>query len=211
MTPIRLETSAMPTGPLIVLSGPSGVGKTTVVDRLIANTNLRLRKAVTATTRAPRTGELPGIHYHFWTPDRFQAAVDNGEMLEHAVVHGRDYYGTPRAEVDDYRAKGKGVILVIDVQGAEQVRRQYPGDHLSVFLAPPSFDELRSRLESRGSEDPERMARRLKTATEELTRAGEFDLQLVNADLETAAAELEKVIRERFAGLNGGKYPCPTS
>jgi guanylate kinase len=198
-------------GPLILLSGPSGVGKTTVVDYLTANCRLTLRRAVTATTRDPRPGEIDGIHYHFWSADQFSAALDRGEMLEYAVVHGRDYYGTPRAEVDPHRAEGKGVILVIDVQGAAQVRGQYPGDHLSVFLTPPSFDELRRRLEARGSEAPERVARRLKTATDELARAGEFDRQLVNADLRTAAAELEKVIRERFAGLNGGKHPCPTS
>jgi guanylate kinase len=204
-----LRTAAK--GPLIVLSGPSGVGKTTVVDYLTANSRLNLRRAVTATTRDPRPGEIDGIHYHFWTPDQFQAALERGDMLEYAIVHGRDYYGTPRAEVDPHRADGKGVILVIDVQGAAQVRRQYPGDHLSVFLTPPSFEELRRRLEVRGSEDPERVARRLQTATAELARAGEFDRQLVNADVRTAAAELEKVIREHFVGLNGGKHPCPTS
>lgn len=198
-------------GPLIILSGPSGVGKTTVVDYLTANSRLNLRRAVTATTRDPRPGEIDGIHYHFWAADRFSAALDGGEMLEYAVVHGRDYYGTPRAEVDPFRAAGTGVILVIDVQGAEQVRRQYPGDHLSVFLTPPSFEELRRRLELRGSEDPERVARRLRTANDELARADEFDRQLVNADLRAAAGELEKVIRERFAGLNGGKHPCPAS
>lgn len=197
-------------GPLIVLSGPSGVGKTTVVDHLIANTkNLDLRRAVTATTRDPRPGELPGIHYHFWTVDDFQTALNRGEMLEHAVVHGRDYYGTPRAEVDPYRAEGKGVILVIDVQGAEQVRRQYPGDHVSVFLTPPNFEELRVRLEGR-KEAPERIARRLETARAEMNRAGEFDHQIVNGDLCAAAQGLEQLIRRQFAGLNEGKHPIPT-
>jgi guanylate kinase len=197
-------------GPLIVLSGPSGVGKTTVVDHLIANVkNLDLRRAVTATTRDPRPGEWPGIHYHFWTVDDFQAALNRGEMLEHAVVHGRDYYGTPRAEVDPYRAEGRGVILVIDVQGAEQVRKQYPNDHVSVFLTPPSFEDLRVRLEGR-NEAPDRIARRLETARAEMDRAGEFDQQIVNADLRAAAQALEQLIRKQFAGLNGGKHPIPT-
>src|SRR5947209_5390237 len=120
-------------GPLVVLSGPTASGKTTVVDRLLATSPLapRLRRAVTATTRSPRPGEVDGVHYHFWTPQRFQEALAGGEMLEEAVVHG-NHYGTPREEVEKFRDQGKGVILIIDVQGAAQVRRLYPGDHLSV-------------------------------------------------------------------------------
>lgn len=185
-------------GPLVVVSGPSGVGKTTVVDRLLERTRLPLRRAVTATTRDPRGGEVDGTHYHFWTPDKFLKAVGDGRMLEFAQVHGRDYYGTPRSEVDEYRAAGKGVVLVIDVQGAEQVRRHYPGDHLSVFIDAPSAEELETRLRSRQSEPEEKILRRLASAKLELARKGEFDHVVVNCDLESAVGELEHLIGKQF-------------
>ncbi len=193
---LRTPHSAL--APLIVLSGPSGSGKSTVVDRLLALSPLPLRRAVTATTRAPRPGEEPEKSYHFWTPDQFRKAIDDGRMLEWAVVFGRDYYGTPRDEVDAYRERGMGVILVIDVQGAEQVRRKYPGDHLSVFVNAPSMDVLRQRLVERGTEDPGRVERRLATARAETARAGEFDHQLVNNCLDDAVRALEQLIRDRF-------------
>lgn len=186
-----------PKAPLIVLSGPSGVGKSTLVDRLIAASDLNVRRAVTATTREPRPGERPEVDYHFWTRDRFEAALASGEMLEHAVVHGRDYYGTPRAEVDPYRAAGVGVVLVIDVQGAALVREAYRGDHVSVFLVPPAFEDLEARLRGRGEKD-DAIRRRLDTARRELDRQAEFDRRVLNADLGLAAGELEKIIREQF-------------
>jgi len=184
----------MTRGPLVVLSGPSGSGKTTVVDRLLATTRLPLRRAVTATTRAPRAGEQDGVHYHFWTREQFQEKVAGGQMLEWAFVHGRDYYGTPRAEVEPVRDQGKGVILIIDVQGAAKIRELCPGDHLSVFLW-TTEEEYERRLRARGTETDETIRARLATARDELARRGEFMLTIRNDDLATAVADLEKAIR----------------
>lgn len=186
------------TAPLIVVSGPSGVGKTTVVERLLAGTNLPLRRAVTATTRGPRDGEKDGTDYHFWGADEFRRAIDDGRMLEWAVVFGRDFYGTPRSEVDEHRAKGVGVVLVIDVQGAARVRELLPDDHLSVFIEPPSFEELEARLRGRRDTTEERIQRRLETAREELQQADRFHRRIVNRDLSDAVRELERIVRERF-------------
>ena len=183
--------------PLFVISGPSGVGKTTLVDALLAQTSLPLRRAITATTRDPRPGEVRDVSYHFWNPERFREAIARGEMLEFAEVHGRDFYGTPRSEVDPYREKGIGVILVIDVQGAGQVRAAYPGDNLSIFIAPPTFADLEKRLRGR-NEAEESIRRRLQTAEGELIRKDEFDCNLVNSDLDTATATLEAMMRDEF-------------
>ena len=184
--------------PLIVVSGPSGVGKTTVVDRLLAETNLRLRRAVTATTREKREGEKDGTDYHFWGEGEFLAAIDSGRMLEWAPVFGLNFYGTPRSEVDEHRARGVGVILVIDVQGAARVRELLPNDHLSVFIEPPSFEELEARLRGRKDMPEERVLRRLATAREELAQADLCHHRIVNRDLSEAVRELERVVRERF-------------
>ena len=192
-----MTTPAGRTAPLIVLSGPSGVGKTTLVDGLIERNSLPLRRAITATTRAKRPGEVDEVSYHYWTHDQFRGAIARGEMLEWAEVHGIDFYGTPRSEVDPYRAAGVGVILVIDVQGAGQVRLLYPKDHLSVFVNPPGFAELRRRLEGRGEPEAS-INRRLETARGELARADEFDTVLENADLAAATDALERLIRDEF-------------
>lgn len=188
----------MALAPLIVVSGPSGVGKTTVVEELLRLGTLPLRRAVTATTRPKRPGETDDASYHFWSRDEFETAIAAGRMLEHAVVFGRDYYGTPVSEVAPYRDQGTGVVMVVDVQGAQSVRRLCPDDHLSVFITAPSFEVLEARLRGRRDMTEDRVLRRLEAARGEIARAGEFHHVIVNDDLGRAVRELERLTRERF-------------
>jgi guanylate kinase len=182
-------------GPLIILSGPSGCGKTTVTERLLARGDLSLRRSVSATTRPPRDDERDGVDYRFWTRERFEEEIRAGGFLEWAEVYG-NYYGTPRGEVEPYRARGVGVILVIDVQGAAQVRAKCP-DAVSVFLRTSSRDEYERRLRARG--DGEAAIRlRLDNARGELARAGEYQFQVVNDDLATAVEQLHAIISRQF-------------
>ncbi|WP_263120265.1 guanylate kinase [Cellulomonas sp. RIT-PI-Y] len=173
---------------LTVLAGPTAVGKGTV------SADLRARYpqvwlSVSATTRSPRPGEVDGVHYHFVSPDEFDAMEARGEMLETALVHGRNRYGTPRRPVEERLAAGEPALLEIDLQGARKVRQSMP-DAQFVFLAPPSFDELVRRLVGRGTEDEEERERRLATARVELAAESEFDHVIVNDDVRRATDEL---------------------
>mgnify|MGYP005844383083 CR=1 FL=1 len=187
-------------GPLIVLSGPSGVGKSTLVERLIAISPWPLRRAITATTRPPRPGETPDKSYHFWSREEFERAIRNQHLLEWARVFDTDYYGTPRDEVEPYRAKGYGVILVIDVQGAARIRELVP-EALHIFLMAPNWETLEQRLRQRGDLSEEQLQRRLQTARTELAAASDFDLVVINDDLETALHQVQQAIAPRFAAL----------
>jgi guanylate kinase len=188
----------MPHGPLIILSGASGSGKSTVLERLLETTDLPLRLSVSATTRPPRPGEQDGVHYHFWTREQFEAERASGAFLEWAEVHGR-YYGTLRREVEPFRERGMGVLLDIDVQGAEQVRRSCP-DAVLVFLQTASETDLEARLRKRGTESEESIRQRLANAQRELSRIGEYDYRVVNDDLDKAVAELKAIVRRHFEG-----------
>jgi guanylate kinase len=186
----------MAQGPLIIVSGPSGSGKSTVIGRVLRQGGLPLRLAVSATTRPRRRGEVEGAHYYFWTREHFEEQVRAGAFLEWAEVHGH-CYGTLKSEVDDYRARGVGVVLDIDVQGARQVRRQYPGA-LSVFLCTSGPEVYERRLRLRGTEDEAAIARRLEAARRELEHKGEYDHVILNDDLEDAVARLRDLIAAKF-------------
>ncbi|TMB93938.1 MAG: guanylate kinase [Chloroflexi bacterium] len=179
-------------GLLIVISGPSGVGKDTVIKRLL-ELDPNLRYSVSYTTRRPRPGEVDGVNYHFASRDEFERLIRDGAFLEHAT-YGGNLYGTPFAQLDQERAAGHDIVLKIDVQGAEQVRNRAP-DALRIFLAPPSMDELLRRRTERHSEDPGEGAARQHIAQAEMALAPHFDHLVVNDDLERAVAEVLSIIR----------------
>jgi guanylate kinase len=172
---------------LTVLSGPSGVGKGSLV-AVVRRRHPQVWLSVSATTRAPRPGEQHGVHYEFVTDERFAQMVEQGELLEHASYAGNSY-GTRREPVVRQLAAGLPALLEIELQGARQVRQAMPDAHL-VFLAPPSWEELVRRLTGRGTEDEERVARRLLLAREEMAAGTEFDEIIVNDDIEEAADRL---------------------
>jgi guanylate kinase len=177
-------------GRLVVVSGPSGVGKTALIDRLLRDP--RFARAITATTRPPRGAERDGVDYLFLAPEEFRRRLDAGWFLEHADVYGR-LYGTPKESVDGICARGRHCLLNIDVQGAATLRG-LGVEALFVFVAPPSLEELERRIRARGQDFPETQARRLAAAKGELARSGEFDLVLVNDDLEATARRLAAAV-----------------
>ena len=178
---------------LLVLSGPSGVGKSTVVRELRAH-HPEIWLSVSVTTRFPRPGEVDGVHYHFVSDAEFDRLVAEDELLEWAVVHQGGRYGTPRRAVEDALAAGRPALLEIDLQGARQVRERMP-DALFVFLAPPSWEELVRRLVGRGTEDAAERELRLQTAREELAAEPEFDVTVVNRQIHDAGEELVELMR----------------
>jgi len=179
-------------GKLFVVAAPSGAGKSTLVKALLAH-EPQLAVSVSHTTRAPRGQERDGREYHFVTAERFAAMVEAGEFFEHAHVHG-NWYGTSRAGVESLLARGKDVVLEIDWQGALQIRALFPQAQL-VFILPPSWDELASRLRGRGEDAPEVIAQRLANARHEVAQAPRFDFVIINGCLETALRELVEVVR----------------
>ncbi|MDT5179743.1 MAG: guanylate kinase [Mycobacterium sp.] len=190
------EPQAVATAPVVVLSGPSAVGKSTVV-RCLRERVPGLHFSVSATTRLPRPGEVDGVDYSFVTPDQFQQLIDGGALLEWAEIHGGLHRsGTPAEPVREAARAGNPVLIEVDLAGARAVKAAMP-EAITVFLAPPSWDALQSRLAGRGTETPEVMARRLDTARAELAAQGGFDRVVVNSQLESACSELVSLLVAR--------------
>ncbi|MDY6995004.1 MAG: guanylate kinase [Actinomycetota bacterium] len=182
--------------PVVVLSGPSAVGKSSVV-RCLRERVADLYFSVSVTTRAPRPGEVDGVDYSFVTPQGFDQLIDDGELLEWAEIHGGLHRsGTPAAPVRAAAAAGRPVLIEVDLAGARAVKKAMP-EAISVFLAPPSWEALESRLVGRGTETAEAMARRLQTARAELAAQDDFDEVVVNSQLESACSELVSLLVAR--------------
>lgn len=178
---------------LLVIAGPTAVGKGTVARRIL-ETNSDIVLSVSATTRQPRKGEVDGESYFFLSDAEFDRLIELGEMLEYAVVHGTNRYGTPRQPVMAAIEDGKNVLLEIDIQGASQVKKQMP-EAITVFIAPPSWQELVRRLEGRGTEDAGEMERRLATARIELQAQDQFDHVVTNDDVAKCAQSVVDLLR----------------
>lgn len=179
-------------GMLFILSSPSGAGKTTLAKRLMA-ADPAVTLSVSATTRAPREGEVDGKDYHFVTRDAFSDMVLKGEMLEHAEVFG-NFYGSPRAPVEAVLAEGRDVLFDVDWQGAQQIRDSMKDDVVSVFILPPSVEALEARLRKRGLDDEATIRHRMEKAIAEMLHWPEYDYVLINADLDTCTTQLGSVL-----------------
>ncbi len=178
-------------GFVVVVSGAAGSGKGTVISELVKS-NPDVKYSISCTTRAPRPGETDGVDYHFISRENFEDMIKRGEFLEHAFVH-MDYYGTPKTKVDEAIENGGVIILEIDVQGMEEMIKTYP-DAVTVFIIPPSFQELENRLRKRGTESEESIKVRMENAKKEILKVKEYSYVVVNDDFVEAAKTLNSII-----------------
>ena len=181
-------------GKLIIFSAPSGSGKSTIINYLLQQ-DLHLRFSISATSRAPRGTEKNGVEYYFLTPDEFRTRIAAGDFLEYEEVYADTFYGTLKSEVERILNSGDNVILDVDVVGGCNIKKHYETQALSLFIQPPSIDELRKRLNDRGTDAPEVIEQRIAKAQYELSFAGKFDRVIINDDLATAQAEALDIIK----------------
>ena len=193
MIPAPSHTKIARRGLMLILSSPSGAGKTTLTRLLLQDRRLDLTLSISVTTRPRRSSEADGIHYHFISRDKFIAMRDAGELFEWAEVHG-NFYGTPRAPVEKVLEQGRDMLFDIDYQGTLQLRDQAAADVVTVFILPPSMSELQGRLERRAEDPPESIARRLSNARNEITRWTHYDYVLINDDVQESFAEICAVL-----------------
>lgn len=181
-------------GKIIVVSAPSGTGKSTIINKILDSGEFDLHFSVSATNRQPRQGEVPGVSYHFMSTEDFRQAIVDGDFVEWEQVYPGRYYGTLKSEISKKCAEGHNLVLDIDVKGALNVKKIYGGDAKIIFIKPPSIEALQKRLEHRGTEAPEIIAERIGRAEYELSLAPEFDAVVVNDDLDTAVAHTRREI-----------------
>lgn len=186
-------------GKLIIFAAPSGSGKSTIISYIMQNEELNLHFSISATSRAPRGTEKNGVEYFFLTPDEFREKIANDEFVEYEEVYKDKFYGTLKSQVDKQLAAGENVIFDVDVHGAMAIKKVYGNRALSIFVQPPSIDELRRRLEGRATDAPEVIEQRIERAAYELTFAEKFDEVVINDNLEVAQVEAESLI-EDFLG-----------
>ena len=179
-------------GMLILFSGPSGVGKDTVLN-VVLDKDKSLKKSISLTTRDIRENEIDGIDYCFISISEFERMINNGDVLEFAK-YGKNLYGTPKAPVDKWLSEGKTVILKIEVQGAQKIKEMYP-DSVAIFLMPPSMEELENRLRSRGTENEEDIRRRMQIARDEIKKSVDYDYVVINDDLDSASDNVLAIIK----------------
>lgn len=186
-------------GKLVIFSAPSGAGKTTIVRRVLPQLP-QLAFSVSATSRAMRPGEQDGKDYYFLSADAFRRRVAAGEFLEYEEVYAGQFYGTLKSELDRIWTQGKDVVFDVDVKGGLRIKEQFPKQSLAIFIQPPSVEELKRRLEGRGTETAENLKKRLGRAEEELSFAPRFDLCIVNDDIERAVAEVQAAVTAFLRG-----------
>lgn len=188
-------------GKIIIISAPSGTGKSTIISRIIGDAQLNLSFSVSTTTRSPREGEQDGVHYYFITAEQFRAAIANDEFVEYEEVYPGRFYGTLKREIERIQNSGKNVILDIDVKGGVNVKRLYGDEAFSLFIQPPSVRELERRLVARATDSAETIRQRVEKAAYELTFASRFDATVVNDNLDTAVT----AVREKIVGFLQGR------
>lgn len=192
-------------GKLIIFSAPSGSGKSTIINYLLEeHPELKLAFSISATSRPPRGKEQHGVEYFFLSPEEFRQRIDKGEFLEYEEVYPGRFYGTLKAQVEKQSEAGQNVLFDVDVKGGVNIKQYYGNRALSLFIQPPSIEELRSRLEKRGTETPEVINDRIARAEFELSFAPQFDKVVVNDDLEVAKAETLQIIKDFINNLENG-------
>ena len=201
-----MAVEAKRTGMLLIISGPSGTGKGTLVEKLM-KADPTFRFSCSVTTRAPRVGEINGVHYHFVTVEEYNKLVAENAFLEHATVHG-NHYGTLKKPVEDMMAQGQNVLLDIDTVGAINVMGN-ADDYVSIFILPPSFTELRKRLEGRGTDSPEVIERRMNNARGEIAKVNRYQYSIVNDDLDAAYEQLRQIIEAEKQRTTRCEYTIP--